>query len=55
MRHDPAFTIARVNAMQVRCDYCHAEVDRECYDPRTGYVLEHQPAHVRRLQEVHAL
>lgn len=52
---DPEFVMARVDAMTVRCDYCGAPADEQCADPVTGYVLEHQPAHVRRLQEAHVL
>lgn len=55
-RHiDPEFTMARIDAMGIPCPYCHADADRECYDPATGYVLQNQPAHVRRLQEVGVL
>lgn len=52
---DAGFILARVSAMTVKCAYCGADVERECFDPQTGYVLENQPAHMRRLQEVHAL
>ena len=52
---DSQFILARVNAMTIKCAYCGAAEDRECFDPHTGYVLEHQPAHVLRLQEAHVL
>lgn len=56
MNHiDPEFTMARIDAMGIPCPYCRADADRECYDPTTGYVLENQPAHYRRLQEVQVL
>ena len=55
MSRDPDFVMARVNAMDIECAYCGAEPDRECYDPRTGFVLENQPAHYRRLQDAHVL
>ena len=52
---DTAFILARVNAMTIKCTYCGAAEDRECFDPHTGYVLEHQPAHSIRLREVGVL
>ena len=53
MNHDPEFVMARVDALTIACPYCRAPVDEQCADPVSGYVLEHQPAHYRRLQEVH--
>lgn len=55
MKHDPEFVMARIDALTVPCPYCRAEVDQECADPSTGYVLEKQPAHVRRMQEAGVL
>jgi hypothetical protein len=55
MNHDPEFVMARVDALQFCCPYCAAPPEEECYDPRTGYRLEHQPAHLMRLREAHVL
>jgi hypothetical protein len=55
MNRDPDFIMARVNALAVPCPYCRAPADEPCADPVSGYVLEHQPAHMRRLQEAHVL
>jgi hypothetical protein len=55
VNHDPEFVMARVNALAVPCPYCRAPVEDLCADPISGHVLEHQPAHVRRLQEAHVL
>lgn len=32
----------RATAMTIACPHCGAEIGRECFDPRTGWVLEHQ-------------
>ena len=53
MRGDDA--IQRANAREITCPYCGARPGEECFDPRTGYVLEKQPAHVRRMQEAGVL
>ena len=45
----------RATALTVECSYCGAEIGRECFDPRTGWVLEHQPAHSIRLRESGAI
>lgn len=44
-------SISRANALEVFCEYCKAKVGEECHNPVTGYVLVHQPAHIRRLQD----
>jgi hypothetical protein len=43
--------IQRANALTIRCEYCKADPNRMCFDPRTGYELELQPAHTRRLRD----
>lgn len=45
----------RASALTIPCPHCGAASGDKCFDPQTGYVLENQPAHVRRLQEVHVL
>ena len=47
--------IQRATALTIPCPFCGAEVGRECFDPRTGWVLEKQAAHVRRLRDAHVL
>lgn len=47
--------IQRSAARQITCPYCGARPGEPCYDPSTGYVLEKQPAHVRRMQEAGVL
>lgn len=47
--------IQRATAITIPCVFCGAEVGRECFDPRTGWVLEHQPAHSIRLRESGAI
>lgn len=47
---DLIFTQQREHALTVACPYCQAEPGQRCADPRTGYQLEHQPAHLARLQ-----
>lgn len=42
--------MARARALRVLCPYCHAAPDDPCRDPRTGKVIEHQAAHLRRLK-----
>lgn len=53
MSRDPTlgFASARANALTVRCTYCGADPGVECWNPRTGVVLEKQPAHYRRLMD----
>jgi hypothetical protein len=41
----------RASALTIYCAYCHAQPGEPCSDPSTGYVLEFQPAHFRRLQD----
>ncbi len=40
----------RARALRVLCPYCHAAPDDPCRDPRTGKVIEHQAAHLRRIR-----
>lgn len=40
----------RVAALRFPCDHCHKPVDELCVNPATGYELERQPAHLKRLQ-----
>ena len=47
--------IQRATATEVVCPYCGARPGDPCFDPKTGYVLEKQPAHVRRLWEAGVL
>ena len=47
--------IQRASALTIPCPHCGALVGRECFDPRTGYVLVHQPAHSIRLREAGVL
>lgn len=47
--------IQRATAITVPCPYCPADVGQECYDPRTGVVLELQAAHYHRLQDAGVL
>ena len=54
-RKDAAFVMDRVTSMTIPCDYCGAMPDRECFDPKTGYVLENQPAHNIRMREAGVL
>ncbi len=42
--------MARARALRVLCPYCHAAPDDPCRDPRTGKVIEHQAAHLRRIR-----
>jgi hypothetical protein len=39
----------RAQALRVPCDFCAAPIDQECHN-RKGEPLEHQPAHLKRLQ-----
>ena len=48
---DSQRAIARIDAMAYVCPYCHAGVDQECYNPKTGFILGKQPAHMKRLIE----
>ena len=47
--------IQRATALTIPCGFCGAEIGRECFDPRTGWLLEHQPAHNIRLRESGAI
>ena len=47
--------IQRATALTIPCGYCGAEIGRECFDPRTGCLIEHQPAHNIRLRESGAI
>ena len=49
--YQSARVIARIDAMAFACPYCHASVDQECYNPKTGVPLGKQPAHMKRLIE----
>lgn len=40
----------RADALRFPCGHCHKPVGELCVYPRTGYQLERQPAHVKRLQ-----
>lgn len=55
VNRDADFVMARVNALEIACPYCGAERDRECFNPQTGYVLEHQPAHNIRMRDAGVL
>lgn len=55
MNHDPHFTIARSNALEIDCPYCRAPRWERCVDPRTGWEIENQPAHNMRMREAHVL
>jgi hypothetical protein len=54
-RKDAAFIMDRVTSMTIPCLYCGALADRECADPKTGYVLENQAAHNIRMREAGVL
>lgn len=47
--------IQRATALTIPCPYCGAEVERECFNPLTGSLLEHQPAHNIRMRESGAI
>lgn len=47
--------IQRATALTILCPFCGALVGRECFDPRTGYVLVNQPAHNIRMREAGVL
>lgn len=47
--------IQRATALTIPCVFCGAGVGRECFDPRTGWVLENQAAHNMRLRESGAI
>lgn len=47
--------IQRATALTIPCPYCPADAGRECFDPRTGVLLERQAAHYRRLQDSGAM
>lgn len=47
---DLIFDRQREHALTVACPYCHAEPGQRCADPRTGYQLERQVAHLQRLR-----
>lgn len=46
---DLIFEQHRADALKRRCEYCLADTGQLCFNPRTGHVLEHQPAHHRRI------
>ena len=52
---DPEWVMERTSAMTIACPYCPARIDEECFDPKTGYVLEQQPAHSLRMREAGVL
>lgn len=54
-RKDASFVMDRVTSITIPCPYCGADVERECFEPRTGYVLENQPAHNVRMREAGVL
>lgn len=45
----------RASAVTIPCPYCGAQVDQKCFNPITGWELEHQPAHNVRMREAHVL
>ena len=45
----------RASALTIPCPHCGAAAGDRCFNPRTGYELEHQPAHSIRLREAGVL
>lgn len=42
----------RAEAMEIRCDYCHADPGHGCRNRITGEPLIRQPAHLQRMRGV---
>lgn len=55
MRHDPQMILKRAEALNVGCEYCHAQPQQRCFNPKTKFDLEFQPAHFVRLQALNNL
>lgn len=50
MRRDPQMILKRAEALNVGCEYCHAQPGQYCFNPKTKVDLEFQPAHFKRIQ-----
>lgn len=41
----------RAEALKTYCAYCHKDIGERCINPRTGEPLEHQAAHLVRINQ----